>query len=52
LLGTHRGDFRGIAPSGSPIVLQGIAIYRVEGGRLMERWVVTDLHGLLASLRG
>jgi len=52
LLGTHRGDFRGIAPSGSPIVLQGIAIYRVESGRLMERWVVTDLHGLLASLRG
>jgi predicted ester cyclase len=47
LLGTHRGEFRGIAPSGRPITLKGIAIYRVEGGKLMERWVVSDLHGAL-----
>ena len=37
LLGTHQGDFRGIAPSGRSITLKGIAIYRVEGGQLMER---------------
>ncbi|MFL5616729.1 MAG: ester cyclase [Gemmatimonadaceae bacterium] len=49
LLGTHEGDFRGIAPTGRAIVLKGIAIYRVEGGRLMERWVVTDLHAALES---
>jgi predicted ester cyclase len=46
LLGTHKGNFRGIAPSGRAITLNGIAIYRVQGGRLMERWVVSDLHGL------
>ena len=40
LLGTHQGDFRGTAPTGRPIELKGIAIYRVEGGKLMERWVV------------
>ncbi|HEY1286821.1 MAG TPA: ester cyclase [Burkholderiales bacterium] len=51
LLGTHKGDFRGIAPSGRPIALKGIAIYRVQGGRLMERWVVSDLHGLLEEIR-
>jgi predicted ester cyclase len=51
LLGTHTGDFRGIAPTGRPIVLKGIAIYRVEGGKLMERWVVSDLHGLLEESR-
>ncbi len=51
LLGTHEGDFRGIAPTGRPIVLDGIAIYRVRGGRLMERWVVSDLHGLLEKIR-
>jgi len=51
LLGTHRGDFRGIAPTGQAIVLKGMAIYRVDGGSLMERWVVTDLHNLLGEMR-
>ena len=47
LLGTHEGEFAGIAPTGRAIVLRGIAIYRVEAGKLMERWVVSDLHGVL-----
>jgi predicted ester cyclase len=47
LLGTHKGAFRGIAPTGRAITLKGIAIYRVEGGKLMERWVVSDLYGVL-----
>lgn len=52
LLGTHQGDFGGIAPTGRPIVLKGIAIYRVEYGKLMERWVVFDLHGLIQQIQG
>jgi len=52
LLGTHKGNFRGIPPTGRAIVLRGIAIYRVEGGKLMQRWVVSDLHGLLEEIRG
>ena len=52
LLGTHKGDFRGIAPTGRAIALKGIAIYRVKDGKLMERWVVSDLHGLLEEIRG
>ena len=47
LQGTHKGAFRGIAPTGQPITLKGIAIYRVERGKLMERWVVSDLYGVL-----
>jgi predicted ester cyclase len=46
LLGTHKGEFRGIAPTGRAISLKGIAIYRVDNGKLMERWVVSDLHSL------
>ena len=52
LLGTHEGDFGGIAPTGRSITLKGIAIYRVDGGKLMERWVVSDLHGLLEEIQG
>jgi predicted ester cyclase len=51
LLGTHKGTFRGIAPTGRPIVLKGIAIYRVDGGKLMERWVVSDLYSVLEENR-
>jgi predicted ester cyclase len=51
LLGTHKGAFRGVAPTGRPIVLNGIAIYRVQGGKLMERWVVSDLYGLLEQIQ-
>jgi hypothetical protein len=51
LLGTHKGDFRGIAPTETADCAQSIAIYRVEGGRLIERWVVSDLHGLLEEIR-
>ena len=51
LLGTHEGNFQGIAPTGRAIVLKGIAIYRVENGMLMERWVVSDVHGVLEQIR-
>ena len=51
LLGTHMGAFRGIAPSGRPIVLKGVAIYRVRNGKLAERWVVSDLYGTLEDIR-
>jgi hypothetical protein len=33
------------------ITLKGIAIYRVDQGKLMERWVVSDLHGLLEEIQ-
>ena len=51
LLGTHEGDFNGIAATGRAIVLKGIAIYRVSEGKLMERWVVSDLHGVLEDIQ-
>ena len=46
--GANRAPRR-IAPTGGPIVLKGIAIYRIEGGKLMERWVVSDLYGVLEN---
>ena len=52
MLGTHEGEFQGIHPTGRAITLRGIAIYRVENGRLAERWVVSDLHGLLEEIGG
>lgn len=51
LLGTHEGCYLNIAPTGRAITLRGIAIYRLENGKLAERWVVTDLYSLLQELQ-
>jgi hypothetical protein len=32
--------------------LKGIAIYRVDSGKLMERWVASDVYGVLEEIRG
>ncbi len=36
--GTHLGDYYGIAPTGKPAKASGIAIYRIEAGKCVERW--------------
>lgn len=48
--GTHRGEFRGIAPSDKEVTWTGIWIYRVANGKLIERWHNWDLLGLLQQI--
>ena len=40
--GTHRGPFLGMPASGQPVVLRGLAIDRLAGGRLLESWVQVE----------
>ena len=47
---THEGDFMGIAPTGKRVWVTGIAIYRIAGGKCVERWVELGLLGLLEVL--
>jgi predicted ester cyclase len=47
MLGTHERAFGHIPPTGRAITLNGIAVYRLENGTLVERWVVSDVYGLL-----
>ena len=49
--GTHRGDFRGIAPTGRPITFSAIRIYRLSSGKIVETWAVQDALGLLGQLK-
>ena len=48
--GTHQGAYRGIAPTGKPIVYTGIGIWRLAGGQLVEHWSNIDLYGLMQQL--
>lgn len=51
MLGTHKGAYLNLGPTGLGISLKGAAIYRLEKGKIVERWVITDLHNLLEELR-
>lgn len=50
--GTHRGDFRGIAPTGRTVTFTAIRIYGISGGKVTESWACQDALGLLQQLRG
>ena len=50
LRGTHHGEFRGIAPTGKPIVVSLIGIDRFENGKFAEQWSQLDTLGLLQQL--
>jgi steroid delta-isomerase-like uncharacterized protein len=48
--GTHRGEILGIPPTGQPVEIGGVAIYRISGGHVMEEWASRDLFGLKRQL--
>jgi predicted ester cyclase len=48
--GKHVGEFLGIPPSGADVVVSGITINRIAGGRIVERWGNWDTLGMLQQL--
>lgn len=48
--GTHQGELMGVAPSGKRVVVEGITIARVEGGKLVEEWGQWDSLGLMRQI--
>lgn len=48
--GTHRGEFRGIAPTGKQIKYSGIAIDRIVERKVVEMWHVADQLTLLQQV--
>ena len=49
--GSHRGAWRGVAPTGRRVHTQEFALYRWSGGRIAEVWVTADDLYLLDQLR-
>jgi steroid delta-isomerase-like uncharacterized protein len=48
--GTQQGEIFGVPPSGKPVAMPGINIWRVRDGRITERWGRLDELGLLRQL--
>ena len=48
--GTHRGEYRGIPPTGKTAVVTEMTIYRISEGKIAEGWDLTDRLGMMQQL--
>ena len=48
--GTHQGEIMGIAPTGRTVTLPGINIFRLQDGKIVERWGKLDMLGFMRQL--
>ena len=48
--GTFLGECIGYQPNGNVIEISGIAVHRVEHGRLVEHWAHADLAGFMHQI--
>jgi len=48
--GIHKGPFMGLPPTGKPIVMTGMEIFRLEKGKIAELWGEANLIGLMQQL--
>jgi predicted ester cyclase len=47
---THQSEFMGIPPTGKPVTLTGIDVYRLADGKVVEHWGEVDMLGLMQQL--
>ena len=48
--GTHRGEFLGVPSTGRRVAVTAMALYRLAGGQIVERWAVVDTLEVLRQL--
>jgi hypothetical protein len=48
--GTHTGPFFGTPASGREVSINGVDIFRTEGGKFVEQWHVEELQSLFAQI--
>lgn len=49
---THRGEFRGILPTGRKGTIPIMDVFRVVDGRMVEHWGIVDFTGMMRTLKG
>ena len=47
---THKGEWMGIAPTGKQVMITGISIHRIAGGKIVEDWANADELGMMQQL--
>ena len=49
-IGTHKGEFMGIAPTGKKVRMMNAGIIRIANGKFQESWFTLDEFGLMQQL--
>ena len=47
---THKGEFKGIAPTGKSITVTGILIFKIANGKIIESWAQNDALGWMQQI--
>jgi predicted ester cyclase len=50
-VGTHKGEYLGVAPTGKRVTFNSTDIIKVRDGKFVEHWGAADLFGLVQQLR-
>jgi predicted ester cyclase len=48
--GTHKGEFKGIAPTGKKFTVSTMGIVLFKNGKIAEEWEIYDAMGMLVQL--
>lgn len=48
--GTHEGEFMGVEPTGRRMTATAFAFHRVADGKVVERWTMFDVPGVMRQL--
>jgi predicted ester cyclase len=48
--GRHTGQWQGVPPTGREVTIRSVAQHHVEGGRIVEDWVIVETLGLFQQL--
>ena len=46
----HKGDYRGLAPTGNKITWEAVSIWRIVDGKIAEMWAFSDELGFYKQL--
>lgn len=48
--GTHTGELKGISPTGKKVSVEGLWMFKISGGKIVESWNHWDTLGLMQQL--
>ncbi len=49
-VGTHEGEFYGVAPTGQQIIWSGAAFFKTDGRQIVDLWVLGDIDAVKHQL--
>jgi steroid delta-isomerase-like uncharacterized protein len=50
IIGTHKGEFQGLKPSGRKVSFSAMAFIRLIDGKVAEEWEIADTMGLMQQI--